>query len=327
MKLSIIMYHYVRELSYSRFPEIKGLETDQFREQIAYIRKHYNVIGGHDLLAAAEAESLETLPPSPLLLTFDDGYLDHFTQVFPILCREKLAGCFFPPVKGVLDNQVLDVNKIHFVLASVSDKQAIVDYVFQLLDEYRAQYEIQSHDYYWTKLAIANRFDPKEVVFIKRILQRELPEELRQIIINGLFQKYVTSDEASFAKELYMSEDQIRCMSENGMYIGSHGYGHYWLDTLDPEIQKHEIELALEFLRRIGSRIDRWIMCYPYGAYNDTLLSILSSTGCRIGLTTKVGIADLQRHNLLALPRLDTNDLPRSENASPNEWTLQAKEM
>jgi peptidoglycan/xylan/chitin deacetylase (PgdA/CDA1 family) len=301
------------------------LETDQFREQITYIKKHYNVISGDDLLAA-EAGSLEALPPSALLLTFDDGYIDHFTQVFPILRREKLSGCFFPPVKCVLENQVLDVNKIHFVLASVPNKQAIIDYIFEILDQHSAHYDIQSKDYYWTKLAVANRFDPKEVVFIKRILQRELPEELRQIIINGLFQKYVSSYEVSFAKELYMSVDQIRCMRDSGMYIGSHGYGHYWLDSIDPEMQKREIELALEFLRQVGTRTDSWIMCYPYGAYNDSLLSILRSSACRIGLTTKVGIADLQRDNLLALPRLDTNDLPKSASAGPNEWTLQATE-
>ena len=152
MKLSIIMYHYVRELRYSRFPEIKGLETDQFRDQITYIRKHYNVISGYDLLAAVEAESLETLPRPALLLTFDDGYIDHFTQVFPILSRQKVSGCFFPPVKCILDNQVLDVNKIHFVLASVPNKQAIVDYIFQMLDEYRAQYEIKRNDHYWTQI-------------------------------------------------------------------------------------------------------------------------------------------------------------------------------
>lgn len=327
MKLSIIMYHYVRELRYSRFPETKGLETDQFGEQITYIKKHYNVISGDDLLAAAEVGSLEALPPSALLLTFDDGYIDHFTQVFPILRREKLSGCFFPPVKCVLDNQVLDVNKIHFVLASVPNKQAIIYYILEMLDQYSVHYHTQSKDYYWTKLAVANRFDPKEVVFIKRILQRELPEELRQIIINGLFQKYVSSDEVSFAKELYMSVDQIRCMRDSGMYIGSHGYGHYWLDSIDPAMQKEEIQLALEFVRRVGTRTDSWIMCYPYGAYNDSLLSILRSTGCKIGLTTKVGIADLQRDSLLALPRLDTNDLPKSANAAQNELTLRAKEM
>jgi peptidoglycan/xylan/chitin deacetylase (PgdA/CDA1 family) len=325
MKLSIIMYHYVRNLRRSRFPDLKGLETDQFREQIAYIKEHYNVISGDELLAAAEAGSWDTLPPSALLLTFDDGYMDHFTQVFPVLRRANLPGCFFPPAQCVLHGHVLDVNKIHFVLASVPDKQVIVDCILGMLDEHGAQYETEGAAHYWTKLAVASRFDPKEIVFIKRLLQRELPEELRQIIINRLFQEYVSSDEVSFARELYMSMDQIVGMRESGMFIGSHGFGHYWLDGLDPARQKHEVELGLEFLHRIGARLDSWIMSYPYGAYDDCLLSILRSAGCRIGLTTQVGIADLSRDNLLTLPRLDTNDLPQRENAAPNAWTLQAE--
>lgn len=121
MNLSIIMYHYVRELRHSRFPEIKGLPTDEFREQIAYIKKHYNVISGNELIGIAN--SGERLPPRALLLTFDDGYIDHFTQVFPTLDRERLSACFFPPAKCILESQVLDVNKIHFVLACVPNKR------------------------------------------------------------------------------------------------------------------------------------------------------------------------------------------------------------
>jgi peptidoglycan/xylan/chitin deacetylase (PgdA/CDA1 family) len=325
MKLSIIMYHYVRDLRRSRFPDLKALQSERFREQIAYIKEHYSVISGDELLAAAEARSWDALPPSALLLTFDDGYMDHFTQVFPILRRANVPGCFFPPAQCVLDDHVLDVNKIHFVLASVPDKQVIVDCIFGMLDEYGPDYETEGADRYWTKLAVASRFDPKEIVFIKRILQRELPEELRQIIINRLFREYVSSDEVSFARELYMSLDQIVCMRESGMFVGSHGSGHYWLDGLDPARQKQDVELGLELLRRIGARLDGWIMSYPYGAYNDCLLSILRSTGCRIGLTTKVGIADLDLDNLLTLPRLDTHDLPQRGNAAPNSWTLQAK--
>lgn len=51
-------------------------------------------------------------------------------------------------------------------------------------------------------------------------------------------------------------------------------------------------------------------MCYPYGAYNDTLLALLRDWGCAIGLTTEVAVAQLGTDNPLALPRLDTNDLP-----------------
>lgn len=326
MKITIVMYHYVRDLKSTPFPELKGLSVEQFNDQIDYIKKHYNVISGDALLDAADSGSLDELPPRALLLTFDDGYMDHFTEVFPVLQREGLPGCFFPPAKCILENHVLDVNKIHFVLACEPVKQVIVDYIFQMLAEHGQQYQAQSKDYYWAKLAVANRFDPKEVVFIKRILQRELPERLRQIIINGLFKEYVTSDEASFARELYMDIDHLAGMRASGMYVGSHGYGHYWLNSIEPGAQSLEIERALEFLNRIGARADSWIMCYPYGAYDDSLLSLLRKANCKIGLTTRVGIVDTRRDHLLTLPRLDTNDLPRHSSAKPNEWALQAEE-
>jgi hypothetical protein len=90
-------------------------------------------------------------------------------------------------------------------------------------------------------------------------------------------------------------------------------------------MQRRDVELGLELLRRIGVRLDAWMMSYPYGAYDDCLLSILKSRGCRVGLTTNVGIADLDCDDLLTLPRLDANDLPTRGNAAPNAWTLQAK--
>jgi peptidoglycan/xylan/chitin deacetylase (PgdA/CDA1 family) len=323
--ISIVMYHYVRELQHSRFPDIKGLSTAQFREQIAYIKKHYNVISGDDFMAALR--SGQALPPQAALLTFDDGYLDHFTQVFPILDQAGLAGCFFPPAKCILENRLLDVNKIHFVLAAVPNKQLLVETILGELAEYKEQYHLHEQKYYWDKLAQPGRYDPAEVMFIKRILQRELPEELRVAMTDTLFRKYVSADELSFAKELYMSLDQLRCLRRHGMYVGSHGYNHSWLNRLDRTAQEQEIDRSLEFLAGIVGRGDNWIMCYPYGAYNASLLSVLASRGCQVGLTTQVGIANLNQHHPLELPRLNTNDLPTQADAPPNQWTLEVNAL
>jgi len=320
--VSIIMYHYVRELRNSRYPEIKGLDIDLFKEQVAYIKKHYNVISAYDLMDIIIANS--DLPPKALLLTFDDAYIDHFTQVFPVLDKQKLPGLFFPPAKAVLEHQVLDVNKIHFILASVPNKSELVDDIFRFIDENRSSYELETNEYYWQPIGKQDRFDLPEVIFIKRILQRELPESLRKIITDSLFRKYVTNDEAAFSQELYMSVEQISHLQRNGMYIGSHGFNHYWLDYISDNDQKKEIDLSLQFLRSIGSNTERWIMCYPYGAYNNSLLHLLKDRSCVAGLTTNVGIADLGKDNPLTFPRLDTNDIPKNSNASPNEWTIKA---
>jgi peptidoglycan/xylan/chitin deacetylase (PgdA/CDA1 family) len=317
------MYHYVRNLEHSRFPEIKGLTTEQFKEQIAYIKKYYNVIGGNDLLDAVS--SRHEIPPKALLLTFDDGYSDHFTQVFPVLDQEGITACFFPPAKCILEKKVLDVNKIHFILASVPNKTELVDSIFNMVTGYRGEVHLFNKDDYWNKLAVANRFDSKEVVFIKRMLQRELPEKLRKIIIDDLFKEYVSSDEQAFSQELYMSLDQLRCLCGHGMYIGSHGYDHYWLDHLKSGEQETEIKRSVEFLKSItGMEAEGWIMCYPYGAHNQSLLGILANHGCKLGLTTEIGLADFNQHNPLTLPRLDTNDLPKNAKAGPNQWTTKA---
>ena len=320
--LTIVMYHYVRNLRHSRYPEIKGLSKDDCEEQIQYIKRHYNVVSGPELMDAIVEGT--PLPPRPLILTFDDGYIDHFTEVFPVLDRENLPGCFFPPAKCILEHKVLDVNKIHFVLASTPEKRTLVESIFTQIDENRSCYNLLTSAAYWEKLGTPNRFDPAEVIFCKRMLQRELPVELRQAITDELFSRYVTTDEASFSRELYMTPDQLRVLHRHGMYIGSHGYDHFWLNTLSIPQQENEVDQSLAFLKSVGADIRRWIMCYPYGAYNESLLSVLNSRNCVIGLTTEVGLARFGEHNPLILPRLDTNDLPKDSNADVDEWTVKA---
>ena len=316
-RCSIIMYHYVRELPYTRYPEIKGLKTSLFKEQLAYMQKYYTFVRAKDLIAAVY-EGKE-LPDRAAWLTFDDAYSDHYENVFPILDELGIEGAFFAPVKAITQHEVLDVNKIHFVLASVKDIHALVRELNHLLDTYREEYLLDSNEHYWKKLAQANRFDPAEVVYVKRMLQVELPEELRNIIADTLFREYVSDDEAAFSRELYMNEDQLKCMVRHGMYVGSHGYDHYWLNSLTPEKQADEIDRSLAFLKRIGSDTENWIMNYPYGAYNDSLIDIIKARSCKLAITTEVAIADLDQEHAYTLPRLDTNDLPKDHAAAYHE--------
>lgn len=144
------------------------------------------------------------------------------------------------------------------------------------------------------------------------MLQVALPEPIRAEIAGRMFRKFVTVDELALARELYMDMGQLRMMQRCGMYIGSHGVTHRWLNSIPPETQREEIEGCLTFLRELGSPVDDyWVMCYPYGVSDESLRAILAERGCSLGLTTEVGVADLQTCNPLLLPRLDTNDLPK----------------
>lgn len=319
MFLTVVMYHYVRRIAESRYPEIKGLERDLFAEQLKYIRRFYEPVTVSQVIAAINGNYV--LPSNAILLTFDDGYLDHFINVFPLLMREKISGVFFPPVRCVMERKILDVNKIHYILASAPDKSKIVKIIDNSIKDRRGEFGLDSLKFYRDKYAIANRFDSADVIYIKRMLQVGLPDELRSYIATELFSQFVSADERSFANDLYMDEDQVRCLHDAGMIVGSHGYNHEWLDSLSPAEQIKEIDLSLSFLKNVGVSDVDWVMCYPYGAWNHSLLDILRSRGCGLGFTTDVSIANLSKNDKLLLPRLDTNDLPKSATADPSSWT------
>ena len=312
------MYHYVRDLKNSRYPDIKGLDRKLFIEQIDYLQKHYNVVTMEEVINAIETG--DQLPQKAALLTFDDAYAEHFTNVFPILHNRKLQGSFYAPARAIAENLVLDVNKIHFILASMPDKQQLLKRTFAELAKYREEYQLESDDFYFKKLAVDSTYDPKEVVFLKKLLQKELPESLRNQIIDTLFEAFVGVEESVFSRELYMSKEQLQCMISNGMHVGHHGYDHYWLNSLTPEKQRAEIEKGCAFLKDIGVNMQNWTMCYPYGGYDDALIDLLKEHHCKLGLTTKVAIADVATHNKFELPRLNTNDLPNDNSAEPNKW-------
>lgn len=312
------MYHYVRDLQNARYPAIKGLDVRLFREQLAYFKKHYHFITAAQLIDAYENGT--ELPPKSLLLTFDDAYIDHYTCAFPLLDEYKAQGLFFVPVKAIMNHEVLIVNKIHHVLA-VCDKNinALVLQVKSLLAPYEGKDGVQSFDFYFDKLAVANRFDCKEVIFIKRLLQVELQEPVRSAIINQLFKQYVTDDEGAFSRELYMSEDQLRCMQRNGMIIGSHGYDHFWLGSLPKEEQLSELTQSVNFLKGLDVNMNTLSIGYPYGSHNEDTLEIARDFGFKLGFTTKVDVANTQG-DILTIPRLDTNDFPKNAAADVNEW-------
>jgi len=316
------MYHYVRDLKNSRYPDIKGLDINLFKEQIDYMRKHYHIITTEEVIHSIDNQV--KIPEKSALLTFDDAYSDHYNNVFPILEKYNLQGSFYVPAKAITEHTVLDVNKIHFILASVENKTNIVIDIKNLILNYKTEYNLKDFEHYYAKLAKASRYDTGEVIFIKRLLQVELIEELRMKIVNYLFEKYVGMSESAFSRELYMNEEQLSHMLRSGMHIGNHGYNHYWWNHLTKEEMNEELDLSTDFLHKLGVDMTNWTACYPYGSYDDQSIKMLKDRGCKLAVTTEVNIATTHKNTRYTMPRLDTNDLPKDRNYDPNDWYKKA---
>lgn len=309
ISVNVIMYHYVRDLVNSKYPDIKGLDYRSFLKQLNFLQENFNVIRIEELIEAID--NGRPLKNNAVLLTFDDGYSDHYDFVYPSLKKFGFQGSFYVPAKAIVENKVLDVNKIHFILASVKNKKILLNDIKKYLKTFRSEYNLKSFEEYYQKLAIANRFDPPEIIFIKRILQVELPENLRNTIVDLLFLNYVNNSEPDFAKTLYLKENQIQEMKNSGMHIGCHGYDHYWWNRLNKEDLENEIELSLAFLNLFGIERNFWTAAYPYGSYSENVELVLEKKGCKLAFTTEVGKAAINKNARLKIRRFDTNDFPK----------------
>lgn len=318
-KLYVVMYHYTRDLANSRYPGIKGLDYSLFKEQVDFFAENFNVITMEEVIDAWNSPNA-ALPEKAMLLTFDDGYIDNYLAAFPVLKAHHMQGSFFIPGKTFTENVLLDVNKIHFILASTGNVEALMSDVINELNYYRAEgYDIPDNEALIEEYAKADRFDNKETVFVKRILQTAIPENLRNMIAGKLFEKYVGVPEDKFSRELYMNRDQIKCMKDEGMFIGLHGYDHYWLGNLSKEKMCEDVDKSLEVMEEFID-CNRWVLNYPYGSYNDDVINYVELRGGQIGMTTEVEIADTERDHRFLLPRLDCNDFPpKSENYRTKE--------
>jgi len=303
----IIMYHYVRSLQNTAYPKIKGLETSRFQNQLNYFNNNFEFGDFSDVFNSLYKN---TEIQNKIILTFDDGLKDHFTTVYPILKKMNIKGYFFPPSKPVEENIVLDVHKIHFILASTNINKIIKE-IFNLINENQLNYDLKPAKEYFNELAIPNRFDSKEIIFVKRILQREFPLDLRTKITDYLFKKFVTNNEQEFSKNLYMSISEMKEMSESGMVFGSHSHSHYWLSKINRVNLIEEIDHSKEFCYKIDKNNDELIMCYPYGDFNNEVIEEISKRGFKAGLTTNVGDAVISQESIFKLNRYDTNDFPQ----------------
>lgn len=90
----ILMYHHVAPVAPAdEFEARLTVLTADFEAQLAYLRcAGYTGITVAQLVDAMRG--FAALPPHPVILTFDDGYGDAYTEAFPLLQRYGFPGSF-----------------------------------------------------------------------------------------------------------------------------------------------------------------------------------------------------------------------------------------
>ena len=95
-KIIVLNYHKVDNMHISL-----SVRPEDFERQMKYLVEHnFHAITPQEMYAAL-VEGAE-LPENPVLITFDDGYLDNYTNAYPILKKYGLKATMFV-ITGFMD--------------------------------------------------------------------------------------------------------------------------------------------------------------------------------------------------------------------------------
>lgn len=106
LPVPILMYHYLSAppANASAVRRDLSVSPERFRGHLQALRAAgYETISLRELLLALQTGY--PLPPRPIIITFDDGYRDNYTQAFPILKQEGMRATFFVVTRTLDDRR------------------------------------------------------------------------------------------------------------------------------------------------------------------------------------------------------------------------------
>lgn len=221
------------------------------KELLFRIKKESNIISLDDYLnQKINREKLN------VVLTFDDGYKNNLTHMFPIIEELGIPVTVFVTAKGKtpLWQDILDIISEN----SISLKK--LEFEFP---------EIKG----------------KTNAELKRWLISQSSDVVDGVsgILEQIAEKLL-SEKQNFCELL--SKEELKTFNENHLVsIANHSANHYNFNTLTKEKMREEFQQCENYLKEIGS-VSSSVFAYPFGIYNSETIETLNALGARIQFST-----------------------------------------
>lgn len=252
----VVTYHGILPAGYRmRHPVLDGhlVTAEAFRVQVELLRSKYHLISAAEFLAWSEGNL--DLPPRSVMLTCDDGLLNAFTEMLPVIRELKLPFMFFVTAASTLETRSMLWHEKLFLWLVERGKFKIKEP--QSEKEYAAANSQQSVWVCHALIEDLSRCNAEE-------REHSLDEIRIQLGISESWQSSYSQSGPLGRRFLMMNADELREIASSGVAVGAHTISHPMLSKMSEESAYAEIlhsRLQIETL--LGEPV--WALAYPFG--------------------------------------------------------------
>ncbi len=278
--LRVLTYHRVDEPAPAAgvYPRIM-VPPREFARQMQYVSSRYNVIAMQDLVRFVEEG--HPLPPRPILITFDDAYVDFAENAWPMLRQLGLpATLFVATAFPDHPERVFWWDRLYHALA-LADGGHVVDSPVG-------------------RFSLASPAQREQAFSRLRDYVKTLPHEDAMEWVDQVCERLsVPRPPASV-----LGWQALRRLAQEGVTLAAHTRNHPLMTRVAPEVMYREAVDSLQDLEReIGAVLP--VFAYPSGGSNAEVVRVLKQAGFVLAFLTGHGINDLRTADPLQLRRIN----------------------
>jgi len=285
--LKILAYHRILDIDNKTFQfdsELISATCDDFRWQMNYVKDNYNPISFSTFISFLQKN--EKLPTNPIIITFDDGFEDNYSNAYTILKDLNVPATFF------ISTAYIDKPKTFWF-----------DWLVYMLKKVKS----------WDDLIVsgisADFYHLNNSLKINAILTyvKSIPDTERvELIVNIEQQLKLQCGIEGFKDSRPLTWDQVNEMSAGGMEFGSHSVSHPILSKVDDANLWSEIQ---DSKNTIELKIDKEceVIAYPVGGYeafDERVIEMSKKAKYKLGASYISGVNKLSNLNFFELKRL-----------------------
>jgi peptidoglycan/xylan/chitin deacetylase (PgdA/CDA1 family) len=276
-KLTVLAYHRILDFN-DNFPfdiDLISATPKQFEDQLKHVSKFYNPI---DIESVVECyKSNKKLPKNSVLVTFDDGFLDNYSNAFPLLKKYNVPATIFISTDYIGSDSTLWFDQLAFLILSddlnVSEDNPLFNFINQdsavskrkILETCLEELKLVSNK---ERLNILDNLAKSNEVLIRKMPCKEFSSTLNW--------------------------NQVNEMNDSLISFGSHTASHPILTRLNDDEKLLEMTSSKTVIEEnLKQTIDT--VAYPVGtdsAYDESVVKSTQSAGYELGFTYVSGVND-----------------------------------